>query len=89
MPHCNIHRFDTATFREVAWHISFHAKNGSYEGAHEELRRRGSPTRNLIGRALDFFALHDANERVRLKVQEGIAGADMDENESGECCFLL
>jgi len=62
-------RFDTAVFQAGAEAISFRVDAGEYQGAKAELRRRGSPARNIVGRALDFFALHDANERVEQAVR--------------------
>jgi hypothetical protein len=57
----NPSRFDTAAFVRVAPHISFRASD--YAGATAELQRYGSASRNMVGRALDFFALHSANEK--------------------------
>ena len=68
-------QFDPSAFQAAAGAISFRGNAGTaYKGANAELRRRGSPDRNLIGRALDFFALHDANERVKQEVRKSKLG---------------
>lgn len=56
-------RFDTAAFRNIAANIIF--SSNTYNGADNELQHYGSLARNIVGRTLEFFSLHDANERFR------------------------